>query len=310
MSTCTHVILQNRGLLGVAGDDRIAFLQGLVSNDVTRVGPERALYSALLSPQGKFLHDFFIIEMDGDLLIDCEAARLEDLKRKLSMYKLRSKVELVERTADFVVAALIGSGVADTLDLKNDEGLAKPFLGGVAFIDPRLAAIGARAVIPRVGADAALSSAKTALSSAGLPEGSLQDYESARLHLGLPDGSRDMVVDKAILLENGFHELNGVDWNKGCYMGQELTARTHYRGLVKKRLMPVRVEGPLPAPGTPLMLGDKEVGEMRSGLGDQGLALIRLEQFENLSASGEALSAGAATLRPEKPDWAEFKTEQ
>ncbi len=303
MSTCTHVILQNRGLLGVAGDDRIAFLQGLVSNDVTRVGPDRALYSALLSPQGKFLHDFFIIEMDGGLLIDCEAARLDDLKHKLSMYKLRSKVELAERTADFVVAALIGSAVADTLELENEEGLAKPFLGGVAFIDPRLAAIGGRAVIPRAGADAALS-------ATGLPEGSLQDYESARLHLGLPDGSRDMVVDKAILLENGFHELNGVDWNKGCYMGQELTARTHYRGLVKKRLMPVRVEGPLPAPGTPLMLGDKEAGEMRSGLGEQGLALIRLEQFESLSASGAALSAGTATLHPAKPDWAEFKTEQ
>ena len=303
MSTCTHVILQNRGLLGVAGDDRIAFLQGLVSNDVTRVGPDRALYSALLSPQGKFLHDFFIIEMDGGLLIDCEAARLDDLKHKLSMYKLRSKVELAERTADFVVAALIGSAVADTLELENEEGLAKPFLGGVAFIDPRLAAIGGRAVIPRAGADAALS-------ATGLPEGSLQDYESARLHLGLPDGSRDMVVDKAILLENGFHELNGVDWNKGCYMGQELTARTHYRGLVKKRLMPVRVEGPLPTPGTPLMLGDKEAGEMRSGLGDQGLALIRLEQFESLSASGEAFSAGATTLHPVKPDWAEFKSEQ
>jgi len=303
MSACTHVILQNRGLLGVSGDDRIAFLQGLVSNDVTRVGPDRALYSALLSPQGKFLHDFFIIEMDGDLLIDCEAARLDDLKRKLSMYKLRSKVALTERTEDFVVAALIGNAVADTLKLENDEGLAKPFLDGIAFIDPRLAAIGGRAVIPRAGAEAALN-------AAGLPQGSLQDYETARLHLGLPDGSRDMIVDKAILLENGFHELNGVDWNKGCYMGQELTARTHYRGLVKKRLMPVRVEGPLPAPGTPLMLGDKAAGEMRSGLGDQGLALIRLEQFASLSASGAALSAGATTLHPAKPDWAEFKSEQ
>lgn len=302
MSACTHVMLKNRGLLAVSGDDRIAFLQGLVSNDVTRVGPGRAVYSALLTAQGKFLHDFFIIEMDGSLLIDCEADRLADLKRKLTMYRLRSKVELSDRSGDFTVAALVGGGVAGALELENREGLGKPFLGGMAFVDPRLPGIGGRAVTPRDGAEASLS-------DAGFPKGRPEDYEAARLRLGLPDGSRDMIVDKAILLENGFEELNGVDWNKGCYMGQELTARTHYRGLVKKRLMPVRVEGPLPAPGTPLMLGDEPAGEMRSGLGDRGLALIRLQQFESLSASGGALSAGDATLHPSKPDWAEFNPE-
>ncbi|NQU55986.1 MAG: folate-binding protein YgfZ [Rhodospirillales bacterium] len=302
MTVCSHVNLQNRGLLAVSGDDATSFLQGLVSNDVTRVGPERAIYSALLSPQGKFLHDFFIIQFDGDLLIDCEAGRLDDLKRKLTMYKLRSKVDLSDRSEDFTVTALIGPGVADALGLENQEGLAMPFLGGIAFIDPRLAGIGARAVIPRAVAEASLI-------EAGFPATNQEDYEAARLHLGLPDGSRDMVIDKAILLENGFNELNGVDWNKGCYMGQELTARTHYRGLVKKRLLPVRIKGPLPAPGTPLMLDDKEAGEMRSGQGDQGLALIRLEQFESITKSGQTLNAGATTLRPIKPDWIEFKTE-
>jgi folate-binding protein YgfZ len=301
MSVCTHVILNNRGLLGVSGEDATDFLQGLVSNDVTRVSPDRAQYSALLSPQGKYLHDFFICQIDGNLLIDCEADRLDDLKRKLTMYKLRSKVELADRSEDFAVAALIGDGVADALELENQEGLSKPFHGGVVFIDPRLAGIGGRAVIPR-------SSAEEELGKAGFPAGTLDEYETARLQFGLPDGSRDMIVDKAILLENGFNELNGVDWDKGCYMGQELTARTHYRGLIKKRLMPVRVEGPLPAPGTPLMLGDKQAGEMRSGLGNQGLAMIRLEQFESIMESGEALSADGAHLHPAKPDWAEFKS--
>ncbi|MBC8267929.1 MAG: folate-binding protein YgfZ [Rhodospirillaceae bacterium] len=301
MSACTHVILKNRGLLSVSGEDARDFLQGLVSNDVTMVSPERALYSALLSPQGKFLHDFFICQFDDGLLIDCESERLDDLKRKLTMYKLRSKVDLVDRSEEFCVAALIGDGVADALELDTREGLAKAFLGGVVFIDPRLAEIGGRAVIPQSGAEASLI-------NAGFPTGTLDQYETARLHLGLPDGSRDMIVDKAILLENGFNELNGVDWDKGCYMGQELIARTHYRGLVKKRLMPVRVEGPLPAPGTPLMLGDKQAGEMRSGLGDQGLAMIRLEHFESVMESGEALSAEGTHLHPIKPDWAEFKS--
>jgi hypothetical protein len=117
----------------------------------------------------------------------------------------------------------------------------------------------------------------------------------------VPDGSRDLPVEKAILLENGFDELNAIDWDKGCYMGQELTARTRYRGLVRKRLMPVAIEGPAPEFGSALLLGDKEAGEMRSASGDIGLALVRLE------ALGQgALTSGAARLTPSKPDWAKF----
>lgn len=302
MSNCMHVILQNRGLLSVSGDDAVDFLQGLVSNDVTKVQPGQALYSAMLTPQGKFLHDFFIVQMEDGLLIDCEADRLEDLKRRLGMYKLRSKVELSDRSQDFSVAALLGDTVAEILQMEPREGTAKPFLDGIVFIDPRLALIGARCIISRDNAEAALV-------DAGFPAADPDSYETARLRLGLPDGSRDMTVDKAILLENGFQELNGVDWNKGCYMGQELTARTHYRGLVKKRLMPVRVEGPLPAPGTPLMFSDKEAGEMRSGLADLGLALVRLDQFEAASEPGQGFSAGSTILHPVKPEWADFQSD-
>jgi folate-binding protein YgfZ len=114
----------------------------------------------------------------------------------------------------------------------------------------------------------------------------------------VPDGSRDLPVEKAILLENGFDELNAIDWEKGCYMGQELTARTRYRGLVRKRLLPVAIEGQAPAPGAALLQNDKEMGEMRSAAGDLGLALIRLE------ALGQGpLTAAGATLTPRKPDW-------
>src|SRR6185503_18496273 len=121
---------------------------------------------------------------------------------------------------------------------------------------------------------------QTAALLLGLDEVPLAEYEALRLELGVPDGSRDLPVEKAILLENGFDELHGIDWQKGCYMGQELTARTKYRGLVRKRLLPVEIEGPLPAPGTPVMAGDKEAGEMRSGADGLGLALLRLEHLE------------------------------
>jgi folate-binding protein YgfZ len=302
MSASSHVILHDRGLLKVSGDDAIDFLQGLVTNDVSKAAPGRALYSAMLSPQGKYLYDFFIIHMNGELAIDCESGRLGEFKRKLNMYKLRSKVQLTEINQAFIVSAFIGDNVAEALQLNNSEGVAKSFLGGIAFIDPRVTGIGGRAVIPR-------ENAEEKLIEAGFSAGNPEEYESLRLSLGLPDGSRDMVVDKAILLENGFQELNGIDWEKGCYMGQELTARTHYRGLIKKRLMPVQIEGPLPAPGTAVMLGDKNVGEMRSGNAERGLALIRLEQFKDVLKSGEGFSAEGTTLRPVKPEWAEFKFE-
>ncbi len=300
MSASNHIILHDRGLLKVSGDDALNFLQGLVTNDVSKVNPECALYSAMLSPQGKYLYDFFIVQINDELVLDCEAGRLDDLKRKLNMYKLRSKVQIIDINQHFMVSAFFGYSVAETLQLNKIEGAVKPFLGGVAFIDPRIASIGGRAIIPR-------DDAGEKLTKAGFPSGNPEEYESLRLKLGLPDGSRDMQIDKAILLENGFQELNGIDWEKGCYMGQELTARTYYRGLIKKRLMPVQIEGPLPEPGTAIMLGDKNVGEMRSGNAEWGLALIRLEQFNYISKSGEVFSAEGTTLRPVKPGWAEFK---
>jgi len=124
-----------------------------------------------------------------------------------------------------------------------------------------------------------------------------QDYDAHRLSLGLPDGSRDMEAEHSVLLEAGFDELHGISWSKGCYMGQELTARTKYRGLVKRRLVPVSVEGPLPERGTPVTLAGAEVGEMRSGQASQGMALLRL------SALGAELQAGGAVLRPRIPAW-------
>jgi folate-binding protein YgfZ len=125
------------------------------------------------------------------------------------------------------------------------------------------------------------------------------DYDAHRIGLGLPDGSKDMEAEKSVLLEGGFDELNGISWTKGCYMGQELTARTRYRGLLKRRLVPVAIEGPAPERGTPIMTPDgAEAGEMRSSQGAQGLALLRLEWLDK-----GALAAGGARLTPQPPSW-------
>ncbi|MEK7245656.1 MAG: folate-binding protein [Pseudomonadota bacterium] len=299
MSALRYAVLDDRGVLALAGEDTRTFLQGLVSNDVTKVTPARAVYAALLTPQGKFLHDFFVAELAGAILLECEKARMADLKRRLGLYKLRTKVTLDDRSDAFAIAALFGEGALGALGLQEEAGAARAFAGGVVFTDPRLAAAGARAIMPRYGLRAAATEAGFAAADAG-------EYDRARIALGLPDGSRDLEIEKAILLENGFEELNGIDWTKGCYMGQELTARTKYRGLVRKRLIPVAIEGPAPAPGTLVMAGEEEAGEMRSARGGLGLALLRLDRIEAARAAGIPLVAGKARLTPQKPAWAKF----
>lgn len=299
MANRQYVLLDDRAPLAVAGPDNRVFLQGLISNDVTRVTAHRAVHAAFLTAQGKYLHDFFVVAMGHDLVLDCEAARCGDLARRLRLYKLRSRVTLEERGGDLLIAALLGNDVAEALGLSGDDpGAATAFAGGMAYLDPRLSAAGARAVLPR--ADAAVL-----LEQAGFTAASREDYDRHRIALGLADGSRDMEIERTILLECGFDELHGVDWSKGCFLGQELTARTKYRGLIKKRLVPVAVDGSLPAPGTPIVRDGHEVGEVRSGIGSAALAMLRLDALNDSGAAGE-FTAGEARLTPRKPSWATF----
>ncbi|HEY0204243.1 MAG TPA: folate-binding protein [Acetobacteraceae bacterium] len=257
------VPLTSRSVLEVSGADRVSFLQGLVSNDVTEAVPGRAVWAALLTPQGKWLADFFIFAEGGRLLLDCEAGQAGMLAQKLTRFRLRADVMV--RPVDLLVHAA----------WEGDPGAA------LQAPDPRLAEAGWRVLsVEPLAAN-----------------GSFEEWDRRRLGLGLPDGSRDLEAEKTTLLEAGFDELHGVSWTKGCYMGQELTARTKYRGLLKRRLAPVRVEGPLPSPGSPVLRGGVEVGAMRSGQGDLGLALLRLDAF------GDALDCGEAVLRPAPPRW-------
>ncbi|WP_426956504.1 YgfZ/GcvT domain-containing protein [Muricoccus radiodurans] len=259
--------LPDRGLVEVSGPDRVAFLQGLVSNDVTAVAPGRAVWAALLSPQGKWITDFLMLEEPSlapeALLLDVPLADATLIVERLSRFRLRSKVALRDRSEDLGVSAAWGP----------EAGRGLP--------DPRVPEAGMRFYGSRVERAA---------------KG--DDYDRHRLSLGLPDGVRDLDRDKTVLLEAGFDELGGISWTKGCYMGQELTARTRYRGLLKRRLVPVAVEGPLPPRDTPVLLDGREVGEMRSGQGDLGLALLRLEAI-----GAPALACGEAVLHPRVPAW-------
>jgi hypothetical protein len=294
-----YVPLPERGVLAIGGPDARAFLQGLISNDIERVGPEQAIYAALLTPQGKFLFDFIIMQAGETLLLDVERARAAELHKRLMMYKLRAKVTIEDQSERFAIAALLGDGVAAALDLPAHAGAARTWRDGLALIDPRLTELGGRAVLP------AASAAQT-LTDAGFEALPADAYEQRRIALGVPDGARDLIVDKATLLENGFEELHGVDFKKGCFVGQELTARMKYRGLVRKRLMPVELRGPCPDSGAIIRLGDKEAGEMRSSINGQGLALLRLEQIAKAAEAGTPLLAGETEVVPLRPSWANF----
>ncbi|HZU90775.1 MAG TPA: folate-binding protein [Stellaceae bacterium] len=285
------VVLEDRGILAVSGPDRRSFLQGLISNDIERVNGEEARYGALLTAQGRYLHDFVIADAGEAIWLDAEQARLADLKRRLAIYRLRARVALDERP-DLAVAAAFGADAASAFGLPDRPGAACRFAGGLALVDPRLAALGVRVILPR-------HEMPGALAAHGLAAADFAAWDRLRLKHGVPDGSRDLIPDKSLLLESGFDELHGVDWQKGCYIGQELTARTKYRGLVKRRLFPVRIAGPPPAPGTPVTNDGREVGEMRSARDGLGLALLRLE-----AAGGDAqLTAGDATIAPTRPEW-------
>jgi len=258
--------LVSRGVLGVEGADRVGFLNGLVSNDVALAVPGRAVWAALLSPQGRYITDFFIFQDNDRLLIDAPAIAVADLLRRLSRFRLRSAVQLQDLSDSLQVYAA-WNGVPPEVP--------------VTAPDPRLDAAGFRMISPRPIAETASPAA----------------YDAHRLSLGLPDGPPDLEPDKTLLLEAGFDELGGIAWNKGCYMGQELTARTKYRGLVKRRLVPVTLQSDAPPAGTPILAEGVEVGSLRSSAGQIGLATLRID------ALNKPLLAGNALLKPNIPDW-------
>lgn len=272
------ISLPNRGVLALSGEDVHGFLQGLLSNDIERVRCGDAVYAALLTPQGKFLHDVFAVEIGGTVYLDGEADRLDDLAKRLKRYRLRARIAIEDVSASWAVEAApegaVHFGLADV-----GPGDAEPFDRGIAYIDPRHSAFGVRLLRP--------ADAPTAL-----PEGDFAVYEALRYRLGAPDGSRDMPVGQAFLLESGFERLNGVDWEKGCYVGQEVTARTHYRGTVRRQLMPVALDGHAGS-GARILANGRPVGEMRSSLNGLGLALLRLDRI----GDGRELEADGARLR-------------
>jgi tRNA-modifying protein YgfZ len=261
-------LLSHRGVVEVKGPDALSFLQGLVTNDVEQVADGRAVYAGLLTPQGKVIADFIIVASDGGYWLDCAAAHAADLAARLKKYRLRAKVEVTDRSAELAVAAL-----------DDAAGVS----GVIAFPDPRLAALGSRAIGKRGDLEAALKGVGIRLA----PEA---EYDERRIALGVTD-SFDIEPESAFPLDCNFEELHGVDFKKGCYVGQELTARMKHRATARKRIVPVSADVELPPTGTNVRLNGASIGELRSSRDRQGLAVIRLDR---LGAATEADADGVA----------------
>lgn len=262
--------LDDRAVVAVGGSEARGLLQGLITNDIGRLTPDRPLYAALLTPQGKILFDFLVFEGDGAVLLDCAAETADALVRRLTMYRLRAKVEIERRNGLVVLAAWAGDALRDGLT------------------DPRLAGLGQRAIVTGADAPAGLAGA--------------QAYHAHRLDLGVPE-SADFGQDRMFALDADLDELNGLDFDKGCYVGQELTARMKHRGTARKRLLPLATVdgGDLPAAGAAVAADGKSIGEITRSYGPRGFALIRLDRLDEagdvpLRADGEAVTLS-------KPGW-------
>jgi folate-binding protein YgfZ len=288
-SSMQAALLPDRGIIKVAGDDARKFLNGLITADVDKASPAQPVFAALLTPQGKIIADFIVVEAPpedgGDFFLDVPRALAPALVMRLGFYKLRAKITVEDLSATLGVLA-VWNGIGTT-----EYGLCYP--------DPRLPALGMRCILPTpVVADAAADL------GAELVDAAL--YEAHRIALGVPRGGVDFIYGDAFPHETDMDQLAGVDFKKGCYVGQEVVSRVEHRGTARSRVVPVAFEGGAPETGLPVMAGDKQIGNMGSSADGRGLAMLRLDRVADAQAAGTPIMAGGIALTLVKPDWVRF----
>jgi folate-binding protein YgfZ len=277
--------LTDRGVVRVAGADARAFLQGIVTCDMAPVEAARAGYGALLTPQGKIIGDFLIAAVPeaegGGFLLDMPRPLVPDVMKRLRLYKLRAKVALDDLSESCAVLA-------------SDDGSALDAEAGLVFADPRLQALGQRAI-----ADAGAVS--------GLATGDAERYHARRIALGVPEGGKDFVYGDVFPHEALLDQTGGVSFGKGCYVGQEVVSRMQHRGTARTRIVPVVfADGVVPEPGIEAVAGTRTLGHIGSGAAGRALAKLRLDRVADALAGGETPMAGGLAFTLAKPDFVRF----
>ena len=283
-------LLHDRGVVKIAGDDARKFLNGLITSDTGKVDPAHAAFAALLTPQGKIIADFIVGEAEpadgGGFFLDCPRALAPTLVQRLNFYKLRAKVMIEDLSEKLGVMAIWDGSPG------NSEY-------GLCYADPRLPELGSRCMLPpHLALDAAADL------GAELCETSA--YEAHRIALAIPRGGLDFVYGDAFPHETDMDQLGGVDFAKGCFVGQEVVSRIEHRGTARTRMVAVRFDDFAPEAGTPVSAGQKSVGTLGSTAQGRGLAMLRLDRVTDALAAGEQLTAGGIELRAVKPAWARF----
>jgi folate-binding protein YgfZ len=282
-------LLPDRGVVKVVGDDARNFLNGLLTADVTQVTPDRSKFAALLTPQGKIVVDCIVAEAPaadgGGFFLDCPRALAFEFMQKLNFYKLRAKV-ICEDLSEILAVLAVWGGSGDTQC-------------GLVYVDPRLPELGQRVMLPPHLAPKAATDLGAELTDA-------RAYEAHRIALGVPRGGLDFAYGDAFPHETDMDQLAGIDFDKGCYVGQEVVSRMEHRGTARNRIVPVTADGSAPDAGLPVMAGEKQVGTTGSSAGARGLAMLRLDRVADAVAAGQRLIAGGVMLSVHKPEWARW----
>jgi folate-binding protein YgfZ len=282
-------LLPDRGVVKVAGAGARTFLNGLLTTDVTKVTPEQARFGALLTPQGKIIVDCIVAEAPaadgGGFFLDCPRALAPGLVEKLNFYKLRAKA-ICEDLSEVLGVMAVWDGVGTTEY-------------GLIYSDPRLSTLGQRVMLPP-------HLAKETAADLGAEVFDAQAYEAHRIAQGVPRGGVDFIYGDAFPHETDMDQLEGVDFDKGCYVGQEVVSRMEHRGTARNRVVPIDASNFAPDAGVPVMAGDRQVGITGSHAGNRGLAMLRLDRVADARAAGTPLTAGGVAIEPRKPDWATF----
>jgi folate-binding protein YgfZ len=272
--------LSRRGVVAVGGPDAETFLNDLITSDVPKA-QGTAAFAGLLTPQGKILFDAIVFRDGVRLLFDLSRALAADFAKRLTFYRLRAKVEIADLSDERIVVAAWGNGA--------------PILDGPVAPDPRLAELGYRAIVP-AGADMAPD----------FSEATAADYDAHRISLGVPEGGIDFAFGEGFPHDADMDQLHGVDFKKGCYVGQEVVSRMQHRGTARRRFIIATGTGTLPPPGSPVNAGDRALGTLGSSVGTSGLALVRLDRAKEAMDAGVAIDAGAIRVALTLPQWATF----
>ena len=284
--------LNNRSLISFIGKDVTSFLQGIITNDINKINNNRAIYASLLSPQGKILKDFFLFKIGSKIYLDTTKESLKILEKKLNIYKINQKVKFSKENFTSYYT-FYGKSINKVFNLLQKEGFFKIINNIIVFNDPRKLNLGCRIIcinkndnkkIEKIIKDKKINK-------------NFDEYQKLRIINCIPDIEKDNLYNNAFLLQNNFDKINAIDWEKGCYVGQEITARMKYRALLKKSLRIIKVCSGTVKSGDQILLEDKNIGNITSIVEDMGLAMIKIEDANNAFKKNKVLKTDSASLK-------------